>query len=311
MEWLKDRLVELLPLPYFHVIFTMPHILNDLVLCNKKILYEAFFSATSFALNKFSRDKKFLGAQTGFIGILHTWGQNLFYHVHIHYIVVGGGLDSKNHRFIRLPYQKKFIFPVKALSKTVRGKFVELLKTAYNKGQLQFPGELASLSMKPAFLQLCQKAGNAAWTNFAKKPFAGANRMLEYIGRYTHRVAISNHRIKDVRDSGVTFIYKDYRDQSRIKSMTLDPDHFIQRFLWHCLPKGFRKIRYYGFMGYAVRSEKIEEIRGLLHEFVQEINEVNHTIQVWLEQWAEFMERRCPQCKMGFMVSEPILLNSS
>ena len=289
----------------------MPHSLNNLVLCNKKILYEAFFAATSFALNKFSLDKKFLGAQTGFFGILHTWGQNLSYHVHIHYIVVAGGLDNDNQKVIRLPYQNKFIFPVKAMSKTVRGKFVQLLKTAFYKGQLVFPGKLAPLAAQDAFLRLCQKVGNESWVNFAKKPFAGPDQVLKYVGRYTHRVAIANYRIKDVHDSGVTFSYKDYRDQSRIKSMKLDPEHFIQRFLWHCLPKGFRKIRYYGFMGYAVRSKKIEQIRALLQELWDETVKANSAIQEWIDQYAGFLEKRCPKCKIGFLICEPIIINSS
>jgi len=308
---MKDRLLELLPLPYYHVVFTMPHCLNDLVLCNKEILYEAFFAATSFALNKFSLDPKFLGAQPGFFGILHTWGQTLSYHVHIHYIVIGGGLDNRNQQLVRLPYQNKFLFPAKAMSKTVRGKFVQLLKAAFYKGQLKFPGELAPLSARDTFLGLCSKVGNEAWVNYVKKPFAGPEQVLNYVGRYTHRVAISNHRIKDVNDAGVTFEYKDYDDDSRIKFMTLDPEHFIQRFLWHCLPKGFRKIRYYGFMGYAVRSEKIKQIRSLLQELWDETVKASHAIQAWLDQYAEFLEKRCPKCKIGFMVCEPIPINSS
>jgi hypothetical protein len=311
MEWMKDRLLELLPLPYYHVVFTMPHCLNNLVLCNKEILYEAFFAATSYALNKFSLDPKFLGAQPGFFGILHTWGQTLSYHVHIHYIVIGGGLDNQNHQFIRLPCQNEFLFPAKAMSKTVRGKFVQLLKAAFYKGQLQFPGELASLSERDAFLRFCGTVGNESWVNYVKKPFAGPEQVLNYVGRYTHRVAISNHRIKEVNDAGVTFEYKDYDDDSRIKYMTLDPEHFIQRFLWHCLPKGFRKIRYYGFMGYAVRSKKIAQIRELLQELWDETIKANQAIQAWLDQYTEFLEKRCPKCKIGFMVCEPIPINSS
>jgi hypothetical protein len=311
MQWLKNRLLELLPLPYYHVVFTMPHVLNDLVLCNKEILYEAFFAATSFALNTFSLDPKFLGAQIGFFGILHTWGQNLSYHVHIHYIVIGGGLDDVNQRVVRLPYQKKFLFPAKAMSRTVRGKFVERLKAAFNKGQLVFPGKLAPLSAQETFLRLCRMVGNQSWVNYVKEPFAGPEQVLKYVGRYTHRVAISNHRIKNVSDSGVAFEYKDYSDDSRIKFMTLDPEHFIQRFLWHCLPKGFRKIRYYGFMGYAVRSKKIARIRSLLQELWDETINSNQAIQAWLDLYSEFLEKRCPACKIGFLVTEPILINSS
>ncbi len=312
MEWLKERLAELLPLPYYHVVFTLPHILNDLVLCNKQVLYDHFFTATSRALNQFAHDPKFLGAQLGFMGILHTWGQTLSYHVHIHYIVVGGGLDTINNRFIRLPYQKKFLFPSKALSRTVRGQFVELLKSAYDAGKLQFPGKLSALSSKASFDRLCRQVGNEAWVNYVKKPFSGPGNVLEYIGRYTHRVAIANQRILNVSDDAVAFRYKDYRDKNRIKTMALNPEHFIQRFLWHILPPGFRKIRYYGFMGYAVRSKRLDQIRALLQELLEESIKANHTIHEWLERYADFLERRCPQCKTGILVSEPIpIMNSS
>ena len=312
LEWLKERLVELLPLPYYHVVFTMPHLLNDLVLCNKKTVYDIFFTATSYALKKFALDPKFLGAQLGFFGILHTWGQNLCYHVHIHYIVIGGGLDAANDRFIRLPYQKKFLFPAKAMSRTVRGKFVELLAGAYHAGKLVFPGKLAAVSSADAFAKFCKSVGNESWVNYVKKPFAGPGSVLEYLGRYSHRVAIANQRIQDVSDAQVTFRYKDYRDQSRTKSMRLDPNHFIQRFLWHMLPPGFRKIRYYGFMGYAVRSEKIEQIRRLLQALLDETIKANHAIGEWLERYSDFLEWRCPQCKVGFLESERIpIMNSS
>lgn len=302
MAWVQQRLKELLPIAYFHSVFTMPHILNLLALLNKRVIYDLLFQAASYTIHVFARDPKYLGAKPGFIGILHTWGQNLSYHVHLHFIIPGGGLSDDKKKWIRLPYQDKFLFPVKAMSHVMRQKFTELLCKAYQNNELVFSEELAALQQEQEFDRFLQKLAWENWVIYVKKPFAGPDQVVKYIGRYTHRVAISNHRIVDIADGRVTFKYKIYKDNTVTPStLTLSAEEFINRFLLHILPNGFKKIRHFGFLSNGVRQESIRLIRELLDELVQSLETVHSVVTDWIEKVL-----KCPQCKVGKLVYEGI-----
>ena len=297
IEWVRNRLEEILPIPYYHHIFTLPHKLNDLALCNKKVVYDLFFKSAAYTLNAFSRDPKYLNAQLGFIGILHSWGRTLSYHVHIHFIVTGGGLAKD--RFKRLPYQNKFLFPSLALSRTIRGYFVKQLKKAYSNGLLQFPGNLERISNSKAFDGFCREVGKEAWYNYIEKPFSGPEQVVKYIGQYTHRIAISNHRIREIDNNHIKFRYKDFKDESKQKVMSLASDQFIQRFLWHVLPSGFKRIRHFGFLSSGNRRECFEKIKYLLDELSQSSIDSLNRIQEWILNVDAILTKRCPKCKAG------------
>jgi len=296
IKWVFDRMKELLPIPYYHFTCTMPPMLHRLCLFNQALIYDIFFKSTSYALNAFSKDKKFLGAQLGFIGILHTWGKSLAYHPHLHYIVTGGGLSRDRMKWIRLPYQKKFLFPVKAVSKTIRGKFVKLLYNAYKNEKLVFPGKLSEISTPTSFYAFCGRLGNESWYCHSKRPFSGPEKVLEYIGRYTHRVAISNSRLVGIRDNKVIFTVKDYKDYGRTKVTSLPVQTFIRRFTWHILPKRFRKIRHFGFLNAGFRKAKIQKIRGLLEEIA---GRVEDKIKNWYDRMEPYLFPKCPRCHTG------------
>jgi len=229
-KWIQAREEELLPVPYFHVVFTLPDTLNKLCLYKPKVLYDLLFTTAWSVLNSFGHDSKWLGAQTGMISILHTWGQTMSLHPHLHCIVPGGGL-TKQGKWKTARSDGKYLFNVKAMSKTFRGKFIAALKE-------QLPQE-----MTKAFVSTLYKH---SWVVYAKRPFTGPQSVVEYLGRYTHKIAISNHRIKNTDDGKVTFSYKDYKHGSVKKEMVLDSMEFIRRFSLHILPKRFIRIRHYG-----------------------------------------------------------------
>ena len=297
LKWVSARINELLPIPYFHATCTMPPILHPLCLFNQAVIYDLFFKSTSYALNSFSKDPKYLGAQLGFVGILHTWGKSLWYHPHIHYIVSGGGLSGD--RWIGLPYQYEFLFPVKALSRTIRSRFVKLLEKSYDSGELVFPGELSDLSSPLSFKRFCNKLGNETWYCHVKKPFTGPEKVLAYMGRYTYRVAISNSRLISMNDGRVTFRIKDYKEDGKEKVVSLAADTFIQRFLWHILPSGFRKIRHFGFFNTGFRSEKIQMIREY---FVSLASSIEEHIERWFERIDAYINHLCPKCHEGRLI---------
>jgi len=299
IKWVSERLKEILPIPYFHIIITLPSVLRELALYNQSVIYELFFKASSYTLDIFSRDKKYLGAKMGFMGILHSWGQTLFYHPHIHYIVTGGGLAPDKSEWIRLPYQKKFIFPVKAMSKVMMGRFIRLLKEAYQDNLMQFPGKLKTISDPYHFKRFCNSLYEQNWYIYAKPPFSGPDTVIRYFSRYTHRVAISNDRLLNMNNNTITFRYKDYKDNSKIKIMSLSADSFIQRFLWHILPNGFRKIRYYGILSAGLRTVSLAKIRDLLDQSIQTIN---HHIQDYRDSFLHIIDHLCPKCKTGTLV---------
>jgi hypothetical protein len=225
-------------------------------------VYDILFRATSETLRTIAADPKHLGAEIGFFAVLHSWGQNLMFHPHLHCVVPGGGLSPDGDRWVSC--RPRFFLPVRVLSSFFRRLFLELLHLAFDEGQLQFFSSLHQLHDPAAFAAYLDPLRKAKWVVYAKPPFAGAQQVLDYVGRYTHRVAISNHRLLDIENGQVQFRYKDYRQDGQQKTMTLSADEFIRRFLLHVLPDGFHRIRYYGFLGNRYRQEKLERCRQLL-----------------------------------------------
>ena len=261
-QWIEDRQAELLHTEYFHVVFTVPEEIAAIAYHNKEVLYDILFRATSETLHTIAADPKHLGAEIGFFAVLHTWGQNLMFHPHLHCVIPGGGISPDDKRWI--PCRLGFFLPVRVLSRLFRRLFLELLEKAFEDGQLKFFSSLQELLDRKAFLRYLAPLRKKEWVVYAKKPFAGPQQVLDYVGRYTHRVAISNNRILNIDNGQVTFRYKDYRHGSQQKTMTLSADEFIRRFLLHVLPDGFHRIRYYGFLGNRYRKEKLEQCRHLL-----------------------------------------------
>lgn len=245
-EWVEAQMSKLLPVGYFHLVFTLPQELNTLVLQNQKLLYSLLIRSSGHTLLELAKIPKYLGATIGVTSVLHTWGQNLSFHPHVHCIVPGGGLSNDGLRFVQS--RKKFFIPVKVISKKFRGKFLDLLKQAYNEGKLEFFNEATKLALKSNFQSLIDSLYRLNWVVFCRKPFKSPGHVVRYLGRYTHRVAISNSRILSFDDQSVSFSWKDYKDDSKSKVMTLEAAEFARRFLLHVLPAGFVKIRHYGLL---------------------------------------------------------------
>jgi hypothetical protein len=265
--WLEKREGELLPVPYFHVVFTLPHELGPLALQNKRVVYGILFRAAAQTLLQIAADPKHMGAKIGCLMVLHTWGQNLMHHSHVHAIVTGGGLSPDGSRWIHSKQSKRrkpFFAPGEVLSRVFRGKFIDFLKQAFASGKLAFHGRLKSLGDEAAFEQLLNKAVRHDWVVYAKRPFSSPACVLKYLARYTHRVAISNQRLVELRDGRVSFRYKDYSDEEQSKVLPLSSSEFIRRFLMHTLPSGFVRIRYYGFLANRYRNERLQKCRRLL-----------------------------------------------
>lgn len=261
-QWLADRQAELLPVPYFHVVFTMPAPIAAIALQNKAVVYDILFKAAAQTVRVIAADPKHLGAETGMIAVLHTWGQNLFHHPHIHCIVPGGGLAPGGGWVACRP---GFFLPVRVLSRLYRRLFLERLQAAFDAGAMSFFGDLAPLAEAAAFAKHLWPLRRLDWVVYAKRPFAGPQPVLDYLGRYTHRVAIANSRLIDLVDGQVRFRWKDYRQPERPKVLTLQADEFIRRFLLHVVPDGFRRIRHFGFLANTHRTAKLATIRGLLN----------------------------------------------
>lgn len=245
-KWLATREAELLDVPYVHVVFTLPHQLSQLALSNKKVVYDLLFRASGATLLEIAADPKHLGAGIGFMSVLHTWGQNVLHHPHVHCVIPGGGLSPDHQHWIHPRYA--FFLPVKVLSRVFRGKFTAGLKSAFRKRQLSFPGSLQPLAEERAFRSFLRSLFRQDWVVYAKPPFGGPQHVLHYLARYTHRVAISNHRILNFADGQVTFRWKDYAHGSKQKLMTVTAEEFLRRFFLHVLPHGFVRIRFFGFL---------------------------------------------------------------
>jgi hypothetical protein len=261
-KWLAARSTELLPRKYVHVVFTIPHELSWLALQNKKVVYDLLFRASSRTLLQIAADPKHLGAEIGFLSVLHTWGQNLQAHPHVHCVIPSGGLSADHQHWIHPRYP--FFLPVKVLSRVFRGKFVAGLKRAFRRGKLRFPGTLKPLTEERAFHAFLRTLYSNDWVVYAKRPFGGPQHVLQYLARYTHRVAISNHRIVNVADGKVTFRWKDYAHGSKQRLMTVTADEFLRRFLLHVLPRRFVRIRFCGFLANRSRRALLPLCRQLL-----------------------------------------------
>jgi hypothetical protein len=264
-EWLADREAELLPVPYYHVVFTLPAPIGDIAYQNKAVIYDILFKAAAETLLTIAADPKHLGARIGLTAVLHTWGSALTHHPHVHIVVPGGGLSLDGQQWISC--RPGFFLPVRVLARLFRRLFLERLLAAYDAGRLQFFGDYAPLSERDAFTAYLAPLRKAEWVVYAKRPFGGPEAVLAYLSRYTHRVAIANSRLVALNDAGVTFRWKDYRatGRERAKLLTLAVDEFIRRFLLHVLPDGFHRSRHYGLFANGGRAENIARARRLLN----------------------------------------------
>jgi len=268
-RWLEREAELLLPVEYHHVVFTLPAEVAELALANPKVCYDALFQAASATLRDVAANPKRLGAQLGILLVLHTWGQNLHHHPHVHGVVTGGGLSCDERGVVDATPRWRscrpgFFLPVRVLSRVFRGKYLELLRAAFDQGKLNFPGRLATLADAPAFVRWLTPLYQKEWVVYAKRPFGGPAQVLKYLARYTHRAAISNARLVKLHDGQVTFRYKDYADAHRPKTMTLSAEEFLRRFVQHVLPKGFVKIRHFGLLANRPRAAKLKLSRRLL-----------------------------------------------
>jgi len=294
-KWLVQREAELLPVPYFHVVFTLPRQIGHLALQNAKQIYTILFRAAADTLLETAAEPRLLGASIGFLAVLHTWGQKLDLHPHLHCVVPGGGISPDGSRWIACR-KDSFFLPYLVLSHRFRKKFLWQLRQAFRHGALRFNGELRCLAAPAAFEALCEEAANIEWVVHIKPPFGGPQRVLKYLARYTHRVAISNHRLRSLENGRVTFDWKDYAHGGRKSTMTLDAVEFIRRFLLHVLPAGLVRIRQFGFLANRGRKHKLEQCRTLLS--ASQPTCTGDTIAISAKpgdsQW-----QQCPVCSLG------------
>ncbi len=311
-KWLEKRMQELLPVGYYHLVFTIPHQLNQLCLQNKKVMYDILFKAASQTILELAKDTKHLGADTGLITVLHTWGQNMMEHPHLHCIMPAGGLSFDKDHWVHTDKKDDFFVYYKVLSDKFRGKFLDLLKQAFNKGQLVFKGDDTCFSSNKKFSQFKDKLYEINWVVNIQTPFGKPGKVLEYLSRYVFRIAITNRRIIEVKDGKVLFSWKDYRT-GRFRKMKLEIDEFIRRFLLHVLPKGFFKVRYYGIFCSRNRQGNIKKTKQLLtdEQQLKQHEAIEDGAYIWKKQdaiWDEllkmiqnFKKANCPQCKKGHL----------
>ena len=292
-RWIAARRKELLPTPYVHVVFTLPRHLAPLVLQNKKVLYDLLFRSSAQTLLEIARNPQHLGAEIGFFSVLHTWSQKLELHPHVHCVVPAGGLSADQTRWIKPHYD--FFLPVGVLGAVFRGKFYEALKCAFHEGRLNFHGDLEFLAQPKIFAAWLRPLFHKDWVVYAKRPFGGPEHVLRYLGRYTHRVAISNHRLISFADGEITFRWRDSAHRNEQKLLSLSLDEFLRRFLLHVLPKGFVRIRHFGFLANRRRATTLPLCFPLLGSVPQATPEVTATSSdAWL----------CPRCGGPMLVIE-------
>jgi len=298
-RWLEARKADLLPVVYFHHVFTLPHELNPVILRNKNIVLSILFQSVSETLKQFGLNPdNGLGGRLGYIAILHTWDQKLLDHFHLHCLVPGGALSNDKTKWIACKYD--YLFCEKALSKVFRGKFMDYFKQAFTSGKLIFPGSISEVGTSSGFKNLTEKLWSKEWVVYIKEPVKKPEYVLEYLARYTHRVAISNNRIKSLKNGEVTFEYKD-RSKQTTKTMTLDAVEFIRRFLLHILPSGFVRIRHYGFLANRYKKENVRICRillGLSEELPAKVNKSIAELMLTLTGQDIFI---CQVCKKGRM----------
>lgn len=301
--WLEAQREILLPVPYAHMVFTLPDVLAPLALQNPRLVYGLLFRAVSQTLLQVAATPRHLGGRIGFLAILHTWGQNLLHHPHVHCVVPAGGLAPDGSRWVRC--RPGFFLPVRVLGRLYRGKLLAFLHEAYQAGALEFHGRLAELRRPAAFARLLAQARAVEWVVYAKPPFGGPEAVLKYLARYTHRIAISNHRLVEATDEHVRFTWKDYRHGHRQRVMTLEIGEFVRRFLMHVLPHRFVKIRYYGFLAQSQRAATLPACRELLPTPPLEAGQ---TRDLSPEAGTEPEDQHapegalCPECQRGRMV---------
>ncbi len=299
-KWLNDRKADLLPCNYFHMVFTLPHKLNTIILKNKKIMLNILFIAVSQTLQAFAKDPQWrLQGQVGFICVLHTWSQKLIDHFHLHCLIAGGALSFDKKRWIAS--KKLFMFRVQSLSKEFKKRYLHLFEKAYLNNELCFPGRTAKYESREKFDSLVQSLFKLKWITYAKRPFAGPQQVLEYLGRYTHRIAISNNRIKSIDNGQVSFEYKDRTDNDTTKMMTVSANEFIRRFLLHVLPNNFMKIRYFGFLSHRNKKQAIKLIRKFINPDAALPEKINETIFEMMFRLTGQDITCCPKCKKGKM----------
>lgn len=300
-QWLNDRKVELLPCSYFHLVFTLPHDLNPIILSNKRTTLNILFAAVNQTLQAFAKDPQWrLEGRLGFISVLHTWSQKLIDHFHLHCLIPAGALSFTKDRWI--PANEKYLFKITSLAKAFKKRYLKLLSDAYLKDKLVFSKKTAALESKKNFQQLINSVSKTKWIAYAKRPFAGPQQVLDYLGRYTHRVAISNNRIISIDDGRVTFTYKDRQKNDEIKKMTLDANEFIRRFLLHVLPKGLMKIRYFGFLSHTNKKQDIALIRKLIDPHATLPEKIKESIRDMMLRLTGIDISCCPKCKKGKMM---------
>jgi putative transposase/transposase-like zinc-binding protein len=308
VQWLEARRAELLPVGYFHNVFTLPHELNDLAAANPRQLYGLLFRAVAATLLAFGADPQYgLGGQLGFTAVLHTWDQKLLYHVHLHCVIAGGALAEGGNRWIAA--RRNYLFPVRELSAAFRRRFLDGLARLYRRGELRFPGRLDARAAPAAFADFRARLAAKDWVVYCQPPFGGPDKVLEYLSRYTHRVAISNHRLLNVADGQVTFSYRDRRDGNQVKELTVSAAEFLRRFLLHVTPPGLCRMRHYGFLSNRSKEQQLPRCRALLGVPPEPPVETLAPILVLL-RWTGVDVTRCPHCEQGTMVSMERLLVS-
>jgi hypothetical protein len=307
-RWLEQRREDILPVPHFHVVFTIPAKLNPLALRNKSVFYNILFRSVAETLIELARDPKHLGGEIGFISILHTWGENLMDHPHIHCIVTGGGLSLDGKRW--LSCRKTFFISVKVLSRLFRGKVLDYLRESWEQEQLEFQGTIADLQDPAQFSAFLKSLYCREWVVYSKPPFKDPEMLLDYLGRYTHRIAIGNHRILKMQNDEVFFLWRDYADGNKNKTMTVEASEFIRRFLLHVLPERFVKIRYYGLLANRNSKTMLAQCRKLLGAVTEKADAKNMrgTWQEFLLKVCGIDLRQCPFCQEGRMIRKEIVL---
>lgn len=305
-KWLNARRTELLPCGYFHLVFTLPHIFNPLILCNRKKLFGLLFKSVNELLQRFAKDSKWrIEGKLGFIAVLHTWSQTLMDHFHLHCLVPAGAISFDETTWNRA--RAGYLFKNTSLAKALKHLYIKQLVRLFEAGELEFAGKSAPFADTTEFGKLVRAAKKKKWIVYAKAPFAGPDQVLEYLGRYTHRIAISNNRIVSVKDDRVTFTYRDRADGNKIKPMTLAATEFIRRFLLHVLPNGFVKIRYFGFLAHCNKKRYIPLIRNLIDPKARPVEKLEETVVEMMLRLTGVDITCCPNCGKGKMVRSSVI----